>query len=326
MKKYLFFVFILLFLFGCQNRMMLRKKVVLKAPFEKIEEGDYEITIYKIKYPKDLEKKQEFYREMNSVFKRFYLEEKKAVIMLNMEYFEDFEYLKKNNILKEELIFDKIASTLTEEEINQLRRIVGVEVEKYKNTTQEYLNLQVAYLMRYMGIEEKFDADYIYTEREKNKYLDIIKNERKEIVKFLEVLKIDILAEVDNPYEEDGRASYLYWDSKNIELSKKNSISDCLNKYDIPLYLKNVKEDDIEKIISNDIFIDNSLLVIENLEYRGYVHGDKYIFFVGGNTERREYSAYGINIRLDSIELSELIFIDEEMVISDFTGRMKNGL
>lgn len=326
MKKILLFVFILLFLFGCQKRMVLRKKVIVKAPFEKIDEGDYEITIYKIKYPKELEKKQEFYREMNSVFKRFYLEEKKAVIMLNVEYFEDFEYLKKNNILKEELIFDKIAATLTEDEISQLRKVVGVEVEKYKNTIQEYLNLQVAYLMRYLGIEDEFDVDYIYTEREKNKYLDIIKNERKEIVKFLEVLKIDILAEVDNPYEEDRRASYLYWDTKDIELSEKNSISDCLNKYNIPLYVKNIKEDDVQKIIRNDIFIDNTLLVIENSNYKGYVHGDKYIFFVGGGTEKKEYSAYGITIRLDSIELSELIFIDEEMVISDFTGRMKNGL
>jgi hypothetical protein len=326
MKKILLFVFIFIFLFGCQKRMVLRKKVVVKAPFEDIEEGNYEITVYKIKYPNELEKKQEFYREMNSVFKRFYLEEKKAVIMLDMEYFEDFEYLRKNNILKEEVIFDKVASTLTEEEIIKLKEVSQVEVDEYKGTTQEYLNLQVAYLMKYLGIQDEFDANYIYTEREKNKYLDIIKNERKDIVKFLEVLKIDILAVVDNPYKEDKINLYSYWDVKNIELSKKNIISNYLNNYSLPLYIENIQEDDIEKIINNDIFIDNTLLIIKNSKYKGYVHRDKYIFFVGGDIEKREYSAYGINIKFDAIELSELIFIDEEVVLSDFTGRMKNGL
>lgn len=326
MRKNLLIIFILMSFVSCQQRLVLRKKVVVQAPFKEVEEGEYNINIYRIKYPSKLEEKQKFYRDMNAIFKRYYLEEKKAVIMLDREYFEDFAYLKNNNILKEEEIFNKIASTLNKAEINRLREICPIDVPMYKDTVQEYLNIQIAYLMKYLGKEAEFDPDELYTEREKNKYLDDLKEERKEIVKFLDVLNIDIFVEISNPYEEKDYTGNTYWDNKDIILSESSKISDALNNYKVALYIKNLKDNDIQNLIENKSFIDNSILVIENNKYKGYVHDGKYIFFLGGNKEKREYSAYEISLQVEDIELRDLIYIDEEVVISDFTGRMKNGL
>lgn len=158
-----------------------RKENVITAPFdkEKIEEGSYTINLYKIDYPRELKGKQEFYANLNVVFKKFYLAEKKLNMLVDKEYYEDYKTLEEESLLTEESILDKPASTLESYEINLLRDMVSVEVDKYRGTVQEYLNLQVAYLMDFLGEGDKFDKDYLYTEREKNEYVDMLKEIRK---------------------------------------------------------------------------------------------------------------------------------------------------
>lgn len=300
-----------------------RKENVITAPFdkEKIEEGSYTINLYKIDYPRELKGKQEFYANLNVVFKKFYLAEKKLNMLVDKEYYEDYKTLEEESLLTEESILDKPASTLESYEINLLRDMVSVEVDKYRGTVQEYLNLQVAYLMDFLGEGDKFDKDYLYTEREKNEYVDMLKEIRRENFKFLSSLDIEMVLEVEDPYSDNTVLEEgAYWNEKDIILATTSKYKGELSSYSIPLYIKNIKEKDIDNLIKGLDSIDNKVIILENSIYHGYTHKNNFIFFTGGEKLIKKYDKYDIEVEIKELKLKELLKVDEKLLISDFTG------
>lgn len=321
MKKINVFILLLLVFSACNREIVLRKEAVVAAPFNKevVEEGDYNLTLYKISYPDDMEGKQDFYSNINLFFKRFYLEEKKIIFLVDRDYYDDYHRLERYSLLKEELLLDKPASTLLDYEIELLKNITPVEIDKYKGTVQEYLNLQVAYLMDFLGEGNSFDKNYLYTEREKNVYVNKLKDIRRENFELIKSLDIDMVLEVENPYSA-GEKRNSYFTERDIILSTTSKFDSQLNSIEIPLYIRNMEVEDIDKIIKGQDFIDNNVIIIENDRFKGYLHKKSFMFFIGGQEEFREYADYGISLEVKKLNLEEMLGTQEEFVISDFTG------
>ncbi len=322
MKKInVFILLIILIITGCNRKILLKIEVAVTPPFnkEKIEEGDYILNLYQITYPKGLKEKQNFYSNINLFFKKFYLEEKKIIFLVDKNYYDDYYRLEKYSLLKEELILDKPASTLLDYEISLLKDIAPLEMEKYQGTVQEYLNLQVAYLMYFLGYKEEFDKDYLYTEREKNVYVNKLKDIRRENFELIKSLNIDMVLEVENPYSANkGKDSY--FTERDIILSTTSKFDSELSSIEIPIYVRNIEVEDIDRIIKGQDFIDNNVIIIENTRFKGYLHKKSFMFFIGGQEEFREYADYGITLHVKKLSLEKMLATEEEFVISDFVG------
>ncbi len=322
MKKINVFVLLLILVVtGCNREIVLRKETIVTAPFnkEKVKEGDYILNLYKIDYPDGLKGKQEFYNNINLFFKKFYLEGKKIIFLVDRNYYYDYHRLEEYSLLKEELLLDKPASTLLDYEVELLRDIAPVEMEKYQGTVQEYLNLQVAYLMDFLGEGKDFDKNYLYTEREKNIYVNRLKDIRRENFELIKSLNIDMILEIENPYSA-GEKGNKYFTERDIILSTTSKFNSELNSIEIPIYIRNIKVEDIDRIIKGQDFIDNNVIIIENDRFKGYLHKKFFMFFIGGQEEFREYADYGINLKVKKLTFEEMLSTEEGFVISDFTG------
>lgn len=324
MKKMILFLFTLLLLLGCNREIVLRKNQNMLAPYnEKVfPKGDYEIPLYKLNYPKDLKDKQVFLNELNILLKKYYLSEKKINLLISNEFFLDLESLKKEALLQEEKVYDKQASRLNEEEISFLIKNSRKRIEKFKGTTQEYLNLQIEYLLNFLDKKESFDENKIYSEREKSELVDEIKDIRRENVSLLDEVFIEFILEIDKPYDL-GQAN-IYWDNREIVLNNSSNLSKNLSNYNLPIYIRGLKERDIESLIKEEYRINNKAIFLENQVYEGYKALDKsFIFLLGGNKKIKSYESYSFAFKVIEIELKDMLTIKSGLLISDLLGGKK---
>lgn len=324
MKKITLFLFTLLLLLGCNREIVLRKNQNMLAPYnEKIfPKGDYELPIYRLNYPKELKDKQVFLNELNVLLKKYYLGEKKINLLISNEFFLDLESLKSEALLQEEKVYDKQASLLNEEEISLLIKNSTKRIEKFKGTTQEYLNLQIEYLLSFLDKKKTFDENKIYSEREKSELVDEIKDIRKENVNLLDEVFIEFILEIEKPYELGQ--SNIYWDNREIILNNSSNISKNLSNYSLPIYIKGLKESDIESLIKEEYRINNRAIFLENKVYDGYKALDKsFIFLIGGNRKIKSYESYNFTFKIVEIKLEDMLTIKSGLLISDLLGGKK---
>lgn len=320
MKRLKIIVFFIVLVFiSCGREIVLRKELIENPPFKKINKGTYKVNLYRLEYPKNLSEKQKFYQEFTDLFRRYYLEDRKITIIIDEQYYNDNIFLKEYQLLEEEMILNKVASTLDEYEIESLRTLVPLKIEKFKNTTQEYLNLQIAYLMKNFEEFENFNPDYSYTEREKNSYINRLREIRKENLKLIEKISVDIILEIENPYSIERDFKNNYWNENNINLSSMSPFRTNINGYNYPLYIKNIKDIEFEKLLKREIVIYNEVLILENFKYEGYIHNNgNFIFFVGGLDKRHQYKDYFVELEIIDVLMEDLVNIKEDFLLRDF--------
>jgi len=324
MKKIIFILLAIFILPACTREIVLRKNQSLTAPFNEktFPKGSYELFLYKLSYPKTLKEKQIFLNEFNTLLKKYYLGEKKLNLLINSDFYSDLKSLKSDALLEEERIYDKQASLLSEEETKILIKNSNNRIEKFQGTTQEYLNLQVEYLLRFLGKEETFDEEKVYSERQKSELVDKIREIRKENLTLLNEVKIQFVLQVDNPY--DAGNSNVYWDNREIVLKGNSNFSKNLNNYDMPIYIKGLKEKDINSLIKEEYKINNSAILIDNNVYEGYKNVDKsYIFLLGGEKKIKSYESYDFSFKIVEIELKDMLNLKTGLTISDILGGKK---
>ena len=324
MKKIILIMLTIVLLSACNREIVLRKNQILAAPFNEksFPKGSYEVVLYKLNYPKTLKEKQVFLNEFNTLLKKYYLGEKKINLIINSDFNSDLKSLKKDSLLEDERIYDKQASLLSEEETKILIKNADNRIEKFQGTTQEYLNLQVGYLLGFLGQKQVFDENKIYSERQKSELVDEIRETRKENLKLLDEVKIQFVLQVDNPY--DTSSSDVYWDNREIILKGNSSFSKNLNSYDMPIYIKGLKEKDVDGLIKEEYMINNKAVLIDNTIYEGYKNIDKsFIFLLGGNRKIKSYEAYDFNFKIVEIELKDMLNLQTSLTISDILGGKK---
>ena len=324
MKKIILIMLTIILLSACNREIVLRKNQILATPFNEksFPKGSYEVVLYKLNYPKTLKEKQVFLNEFNTLLKKYYLGEKKINLIIDSDFNSDLKSLKKDSLLEDERIYDKQASLLSEEETKILIKNADNRIEKFQGTTQEYLNLQVGYLLGFLGQKQVFDENKIYSERQKSELVDEIRETRKENLKLLDEVKIQFVLQVDNPY--DTSSSDVYWDNREIILKGNSSFSKNLNSYDMPIYIKGLKEKDVDGLIKEEYMINNKAVLIDNTIYEGYKNIDKsFIFLLGGNRKIKSYEAYDFNFKIVEIELKDMLNLQTSLTISDILGGKK---
>lgn len=324
MKKTNYLLLVLLLFAACTRDVVLRKNEVLKASYneKKMPKGTHEIPLYRIIYPTSLEGKQEFFKEFNILLKKYYLKDKKINFLINESLYADLKSLEMTSLLEEEKIYDKAASTLNNEEIKFLIEHYGNRIEKYRGSTQEYLNIQMNYLLNYLGKPEIFDKNKLYSEREKSELVDEIKETRRENVQLLKDVAIQFILELNNPYAQ--KIDKLYWDNREFTLKNSSNFDKKLNNYSVPIYIKGMKDEDVKALVKEEYKINNNITFIENGLYEGYKNlGNSYIFLIGGSSKIKSYEDYEFNVIVKDIELGNMINLEDNIVLTEILGGKK---
>lgn len=324
MKKVIYVLIVLVLFTACTRDIVLRKNEVLKASYNEktLPKGVHEVPLYRIIYPFNLEEKQEFFKEFNVLLKKYYLKDKKINFLINESFYADLKSLETISLLEEEKIYDKAASTLSDTEMKFLLESYGDRIDKYEGSTQEYLNIQINYLLNYLGKVENFDKNKLYSEREKSELVDELKETRRENVQLLKDIDLQFVLELNNPYAQ--KTEELYWDNREFTLKNSSNFDKKLNNYSIPIYIKGIKDDDVKALVKEEYKINNKIVFIENNLYEGYKNlGSSYIFLIGGSSKIKSYEDYEFNVVVTDIELKNMINLKDNIVLTEILGGKK---
>lgn len=324
MRKSLYLLMILCLFNACTRDIILRKNEVLKAPYNEknLPKGVHEIELYRIIYPENLEGKQKFFEEFNVLLKKYYLKDKKINFLISEVFYSDLKSLESSFLLNEERIYDKPSSTLSEEEKKYLIAGYGRRIEKYSGSVQEYLNMQVSYLLNYLGKSDAFNENKLYSEREKSELIDELKEIRRENVQLLKDVNLEFILEIEEAYSR--QKNDVYWDNREFILKKNNNFDKKLNSFPIPIYIKNINDEDVKALIKEEVTINNKLIFIENSLYEGYKNlGTSYLFFKGGANKIKSYEDYEFIVTVKDIQLENMINLKDNTVLSEILGGKK---
>ena len=324
MKKVIYVLIVLVLFTACTRDIVLRKNEVLKASYNEktLPKGVHEVPLYRIIYPFNLEEKQEFFKEFNVLLKKYYLKDKKINFLINESFYADLKSLETISLLEEEKIYDKAASTLSDTEMKFLLESYGDRIDKYEGSTQEYLNIQINYLLNYLGKVENFDKNKLYSEREKSELVDELKETRRENVQLLKDIDLQFVLELNNPYAQ--KTEELYWDNREFTLKNSSNFDKKLNNYTIPIYIKGIKDDDVKALVKEEYKINNKIVFIENNLYERYKKlGNSYIFLIGGSSKIKSYEDYEFNVVVTDIELKNMINLKDNIVLTEILGGKK---
>ena len=324
MKKVIYVLIVLVLFTACTRDIVLRKNEVLKASYNEktLPKGVHEVPLYRIIYPFNLVEKQEFFKEFNVLLKKYYLKDKKINFLINESFYADLKSLETISLLEEEKIYDKAASTLSDTEMKFLLESYGDRIDKYEGSTQEYLNIQINYLLNYLGKVENFDKNKLYSEREKSELVDELKETRRENVQLLKDIDLQFVLELNNPYAQ--KTEELYWDNREFTLKNSSNFDKKLNNYTIPIYIKGIKDDDVKALVKEEYKINNKIVFIENNLYEGYKNlGSSYIFLIGGSSKIKSYEDYEFNVVVTDIELKNMINLKDNIVLTEILGGKK---
>lgn len=326
MIKKMLLIFTLIFFVACSSSIVLKKEKVESPPL-KIKEGEYSINLYRIEYPRTIKEKQIFMREFYFFLQKMIIyndvseNKKRYSFLFEEDFFDDLEDIKTKGSFQEEEIFLKTASSLSEEELINIKKLYGKR--KYKNdlTVQDILNIQVERLLIINRKKDMYIKEKIYTELDKEHIANEIKKERKKIKELLEKVEIEFVMEIENPYEKKEIEKSTYYYEKDIKLNKESGVFETLSANKYPLYFKELKEKDIQKLLNKVINFKQETLIVSQKKKIGYLHfNNNFVFFEGGKEDIRDYDKYKIEIRIENIGLEEVIEKEEINTISDITG------
>ena len=216
----IFILGILLFNCGCE-KIILKKTNTVSAPF-KWPKGELKVQLYKISYPENIVDKEKFYNELDIFVTKLYLYKNKESIIFDEKFLKDYENIKKGDYIYGEELFYKVASSLNGDEKTVLRKITNKNIEKYNNTVQEYLNLQIFFWLGILGELNTFNEEQVYTELDKEEIINKVKLKRIDLVKKLTSLNLEIVSNLEDFYgaknqKKDYKSFYM---SKDIIFSK----------------------------------------------------------------------------------------------------------
>ncbi|MCS5420528.1 MULTISPECIES: hypothetical protein [Psychrilyobacter] len=288
-----------------------------RAPFEKeIKKGDYELTLYSINYPQNYEEKIKFYDDFDILMRKLLVYDSTINMMYSQKFKDDIIHLKNSYILPEEAAFSKSASELSQVDRDSIDEKVAVKLDEKIGRTQYYLNKQVYFWKKIMNSDEKFNSEATYTELDKEKLILQMEDKRKKLFKVAEQVELNLILKIKDPYSHDENE---YWQEKDVYIDRSTDLTPKVFKEQGYIYLSDVEDRDVKKIMGNQLNFDSKIVVVENRLYNGYtVSAGKYIFFYGGKYRISYYNGYNLEIKVKEVSLKDLLTVDEEILIDDF--------
>lgn len=316
MYRYIVILILTLGVTGCTGLAKIKERHHI-APFEKnIEKGSYNIKLYSINYPHEYKEKLVFYEKFDILMKKMILYGSTANIMYPEELKKDFFQLKKSALLPEELVFSKASSELSQKDRETIDHIVKIKLDKKLGNSQYYLNKQVYFWMKANNSLINFDNQEIYSELDKERLVVKIEDKRKKMLEIMEQVDINSILKIENPYSKNEDSS---WHEKDVYINNLTSISPEIFKNLNYIYLNDIINSDVKKIVGGEIVFSSNIVVIKNKLYKGYfVKNNKYIFFTGGSIPIDYYEGYSIRVEVQNVELKDILTVDEKLLLGDF--------
>lgn len=322
MKKILLIVVIMASLMGC-NSFIPRQDLYEKVEFkdENIVFGKNNIDLYDVEFPEDYYERIEFFKGFELAGKKMLLENKSLNLLIPQELYRSLERFKRGEFLNEEELYIKTASDLDAFQRGEIDRNIDVAVTERGGKIQSYLNKQIYFWLTVTNKEETFDGSKIYTELDKQRLMEEVRNERKEFFQVLNAMRLSLVVKVEDPYADHSKGDR-YWASKEIDLFNPTGISRELQSIKEPLYLENLDEKDIRELLAVRSDFDTPILILESSRLKGYtIREGKYVFYHGGDTLRGYYKGYDMRIRIEETNLENLVTIEEGILLKDILER-----
>jgi len=318
MYRYILLLIVVLSTTSCTGLSKVKERYH-RAPFEKeIEKGNYELTFYDIDYPIEYEKKIKFYNDFYIFVKKMLLNDSTINIICSERFKDDMTELETSYILLEEREFFKPASELSQVERDSIDKKTTIKLDEKVGRTQYYLNKQVYFWEKIIGNKENFNRKINYTELDKEKLILQVKEKRKKMFNIVEQGELNLILKIEYPYLDKKN---VYWETKDVYIDRNINLSSKIFKEYRDIYLNNVEDIDVKKIIGEQLKFNSKITVIKNELYNGYiVSDDKYIFFFGGGKNINYYDGYNLKIKVENISLKDLLAIDEKHLITDFSN------
>lgn len=321
MKAALLITLLLSFM-GCSH-IILRKDLYEKTSFknEKIKPGRNTIKIYSLEYPVAYRDRLDYMDDFEEVSKKLLLENKSMNLLVSREMYETIQRIKNQEFLPEEEVYLKTASDLDDVQKEIIDSYVNLSVTDLGGDIQKYLNKQVYFWLALNYRESEFNGDTLYTELDKQRLIEEVREERKDFSQILSKVKVNfILKEYDLYSEKDKRHGV----SKEIDLFNPTEMPrEILNEKNA-LYIKGMKDEDLDKIIKNMVNFASPLMILESEEFTGYsVKEGKYIFFHGGNNVMGYYHGYDFRIDIIDIDVENLPDAEDCILLENLFERVK---
>lgn len=318
----LIFLMLIIILFsGCQ-KFVLRKYPKEAVPFG-WKKGTLAIELYKIKYPEEILAREKFYSDLDSAVTKLYLYKNKVNVVFDESFFNDYKNIEKGDYISGEEPFYKVSSSLTEDEKTMIKKVTGKNIQLYKDTVQEYLNLQVLFWLKIAEKEVEFDENKLYTELDKEVIVAEVKQKRIDLIKKIARVKMEICIEIADYYNvksanQEYKENYM---SKDIVFNNNYRYDLQTGKYSNPVVIKNMKRDDIEKTIGENITFKNRAVIIVNEHYNGYkVSKGEIIVYNGGKKEVKGVDGYNVDIKIIDSNFEELVNVNTDNTIASIFG------
>ncbi len=322
MKKILLIVAIMASLMGCKSfipRQDLYEKVEFKD--EKIVEGRNNIDLYEVEFPEDYYERIKFFEAFELSGKKMLLENKSLNLLVSQELYASLGRFRRGEFLDDEELYIKTASDLDTFQRAEIDSSIDVPVTERGGSIQSYLNKQVYFWLTVTNKEDEFDGNKIYTELDKQRLMEEVRNERKEFFQVLNAMRLSLVVKVEDPYADHSKGER-YWASKEIDLFNPTGISRELQSIEASLYLENLDEKDIRELLAVRGDFATPILILESSRLKGYtVSEGKYVFYHGGDTLRGYYKGYDLRIRIKETTLENLVTIEEGILLKDVLER-----
>lgn len=343
MKKIIFLLLITCNLsFSFVNEIRWKKETI--SPFNKIKiytkdgeyryvdvkKGSYKIILFSLDYPDDLISKNKFYKQLQQFLDRVKPSVKYNLI-LNKQFFQDIERISSFELIDDEEIIEKPASSLTFLEKSVLNELTSeIRFSYYNNTDQEYLNRQI-YLLYKILEKDNYNANNIYSEFEKEELISELINGRKKIVDKLENSKLELFVRenFDNIHTEPPQISNSYFFDNDIIISDDIKDQAILPNIKENVYLTNIDDTTLLDLVQNKIKLKRKILIVENNQFTGYnFNNENVVIFVNNGNDNVKQKIfvyydgdYKINVVVEKTNFEQLINENSNYYISDFFGK-----
>lgn len=287
MKK-LLILFSLVGLMGC-SEFSHRKDASQNIIFQNaIPNGEYNLNLISINYPKSYNEKTSFYKELNETLKNINDAQKNAInLLVNSDMEHDFSSLFTSGWIDNEIIGMKNAEDLTKSELDFLNTF-NIGTPENAGEIQKNLNKQYYLLLKLTDNIDMYNSTYLYTELDKNLLMENILMERTSLIENLKKIE----------------KNFVYYKSSDI-VTKPVFIDESSSK--IPETLKNPIIFQNSKDFSGFKILKNNLLI--------FVGDGKEVL----STENYELFSYFYNLKSPS-EMKENSILSNSTGVSQFTN------
>jgi|GEM_PF-5718637 len=203
---------------GCTN-FAWKKPVVTPLPLP-FPPKTQDFTVYEITMPSDIFEQEQFYQECLQLLEKSKKEKKRYIIVVNSQLYLNIKRFLNGNLTTSELVFEKPASLLTNEEQEYIEKLYPQFFTEKTITEENYIKAQCYFFLTVLDETPLYDSTLYYTEYDKQQFVSRLESRRKEQVLKSGDSGITLIESKSLGVESSGTSTILRDDSVTSPLSQ----------------------------------------------------------------------------------------------------------